>query len=691
MSSRSKKGVGFKSKGSRTSKKAALKKFIDEEAVESDGDAISDESDAADNSGVDGVRFGSTPPPAVELLKMVSIQSKGKHRLGRSRVNRRVSEDESTSEEDPSILVNNDKMYAAPSNIDPNALPPPVSTRAGRAKRQYDKKDGVQYSPAAKRQKGLTSDSIPDPVLTVATAREIFGGMLTSMFPHLSARPLGDHLGVVAVTSADVVPVLSDEQSETPEVDDPIGSQQAAILQLIADANEGVEGVVGKGLIGAVGVGASDASSITLSSGDDAGVLPADVVSVVVARTLESDTFAVSDTGAVAAAELVARVAAPYDRAAKQALQIADYMYSSADTGPSAGSQLNLETKAAAVNRSGDVNFGRSAGVAKSTKTGIVYQSDLEITKIKYDPTAKCRVSDPFLQDKVLAPTYVGLFPLPGGRLLLPAFQKKEDEFNYDLSGGRVIFSLWKKIIPLLDFGVVAPAILFVDAKGGFINPSRIDPARISIQFTTHDSSRYILLADGIVATCVSSVMSSESLLVYGRSIGKALPRKWLTGLMHNQEYERFVALICMVFGAAVVYGQLSNGGVLFQSRLGSPKGSGTAKDITASGLVSVQKGFTPSAVVTKHSLGFEDTIPVYDGRKAHINFQMDLPKLLSNEYLPFFEGEIPFGSYVVVGYTVTGWNAVPSVNADKIKHPHLGCNIMWAIVLGVRDIDDGM
>lgn len=71
--------------------------------------------------------------------------------------------------------------------------------------------------------------------------------MLTSMFPHLSARPLGDHLGVVAVTSADVVPVLSDEQSETPEVDDPIGSQQAAILQLIADANEGVEGVVGKG------------------------------------------------------------------------------------------------------------------------------------------------------------------------------------------------------------------------------------------------------------------------------------------------------------------------------------------------------------------------------------------------------------------------------------------------------------
>jgi hypothetical protein len=175
-----------------------------------------------------------------------------------------------------------------------------------------------------------------------------------------------------------------------------------------------------------------------------------------------------------------------------------------------------------------------------------------------------------------------------------------------------------------LIYRVVAPAILFVDAKGGFINPSRIDPARISIQFTTHDSSRYILLADGIVATCVSSVMSSESLLVYGRSIGKALPRKWLTGLMHNQEYERFVALICMVFGAAVVYGQLSNGGVLFQSRLGSPKGSGTcrtshtlcrvyvcvgtAKDITASGLVSVQKGFTPSAVVTKHSLGFEDT-----------------------------------------------------------------------------------
>jgi hypothetical protein len=119
------------------------------------------------------------------------------------------------------------------------------------------------------------------------------------------------------------------------------------------------------------------------------------------------------------------------------------------------------------------------------------------------------------------------------------------------------------------------PALLFVKAPGGFINPSRINPSCISVQSTTVDGSRYIMMSSGAVATCVSSVMSTESRLVYGRSVGKSLPRKWLTGMFHNQEYERFSALVCMAFGVAVVYGQLSNGGVMFQTRLGPPIGTG--------------------------------------------------------------------------------------------------------------------
>ncbi|KAJ6630446.1 hypothetical protein B0H10DRAFT_1774734 [Mycena sp. CBHHK59/15] len=73
--------------------------------------------------------------------------------------------------------------------------------------------------------------------------------------------------------------------------------------------------------------------------------------------------------------------------------------------------------------------------------------------------------------------------------------------------------------------------------------------------------------------------------------------------------------------------------------------------------------------------------VPVYDARSVLLNFKTDLPRLA--EMLEPFQGEIPFGSFVVVGYSATSWNAVPTVNSDGVKQPHLGCNILWAVVIG--------
>lgn len=118
-------------------------------------------------------------------------------------------------------------------------------------------------------------------------------------------------------------------------------------------------------------------------------------------------------------------------------------------------------------------------------------------------------------------------------------------------------------------------ALNFDTAPGGFINPSRSDPGRIGVQSTTADSSRYIMVMDGKTVTCVSAVMSAESVLREGQSIGKSMPRKWLTALFHNQEYERFVLFVCLAFNASCVYGQLAHGGVVFQTRMGASKGAG--------------------------------------------------------------------------------------------------------------------
>ncbi|KAJ7239832.1 hypothetical protein C8J57DRAFT_103694 [Mycena rebaudengoi] len=517
-----------------------------------------------------------------------------------------------------------------------------LRTTSIRVKRVHNNKDVTGPMPIAKRQKGVDPSVSSDSALTAASVREIFGGMLSAYFPHLSVPGGAGSETSVTASHDPIAATVVGPRTTSPDVADPIGTQEAAILQLIADANAAAANET----ISGSQIGDSD-SSRTMSSGKGVGLASRGTASVVVPHYVNNNQND-ADASAAAAVDLVAKASAPYDLAAKQALAIVDYMHNS---NAKLSTDRILSTRADEVKRTGDINSGKSAGNSKANKSSTVYQSDLETVKIKYDPLALCGVSDPFLQDKLLSPTYVG-----GGKKLLPTFLKQTDTFNYDLTGGHVSFSLWRNIIPTLDFDIAAPAVVFIGAPGGFINPSRVDPARISIQTTTADAS---------------------------------LPRKWLTGLMHNQEYERFVALVCLAFGAAVVYGQLSNGGLLFQSRLGPPKGTGTGKDIMDSGLVSIQKGYTPSSVVVKNSLGFDDNIPVYDARNCRVNFQTDLYYLATKDVLPLYEGEIPFGSFVIVGYTMTGWNAVPAVHFDKIRHPHLGCNILWAIVVGVRNIDE--
>lgn len=74
--------------------------------------------------------------------------------------------------------------------------------------------------------------------------------------------------------------------------------------------------------------------------------------------------------------------------------------------------------------------------------------------------------------------------------------------------------------------------------------------------------------------------------------------------------------------------------------------------------------------------------VPVYDARKTVINFETDLGRL--DKILPPFPGEVPLGSFVVVGYTVSGFKAGAQSGADRV--PQIGFNIVWAIVCGTPD-----
>lgn len=103
-------------------------------------------------------------------------------------------------------------------------------------------------------------------------------------------------------------------------------------------------------------------------------------------------------------------------------------------------------------------------------------------------------------------------------------------------------------------------AMLFVEAAPRFINPSKVSPIRLSSQISGVGSSSIRLCVDKHVAVCVSAVFSTESVLTAPAKLGgnSERTRKWLSGVFHNQDWERFESLMCLVFGHHILYGQIS-------------------------------------------------------------------------------------------------------------------------------------
>ncbi|KAJ7705900.1 hypothetical protein B0H16DRAFT_1345948 [Mycena metata] len=229
---------------------------------------------------------------------------------------------------------------------------------------------------------------------------------------------------------------------------------------------------------------------------------------------------------------------------------------------------------------------------------------------------------------------------------------------------------------------------MFVESGPSFINPSRVSPVCLSAEVSTGATATKRLKVDNKVAICVTPIFSSESILIEPKKIGTNVDRtrKWLSGIMHNQEWERFESTMCLVFGELVLYAQLSSKHALaFQTMMSAASSSSSV----SVGECNTQFANAPSDMfspvkATKAPAKNNDSlmhlsVPVYDARKIVVNFEADLDRL--DKVLPLFKGEVPFGSFVVVGYTVSSYKAALSSGGEKM--PNLGCNILWAIVCG--------
>ncbi|KAJ7937860.1 hypothetical protein B0H13DRAFT_2302332 [Mycena leptocephala] len=154
--------------------------------------------------------------------------------------------------------------------------------------------------------------------------------------------------------------------------------------------------------------------------------------------------------------------------------------------------------------------------------------------------------------------------------------------------------------------------------------------------------------------------------------------RKWISGVFHDQEWERWEAIVCLVSHEKIMYSQITDKAISFQTMLSPDVRNGpNAPAERSSG------GLPTHMLSTRSPAKSSPKVPVYDARKSVINWDADLGRL--GEVLPLFPGEVPVGSFTVVGYTVSSYMAAISGGSDRVAH--IGCNILWVIVCGTPSI----
>ncbi|KAJ7019254.1 hypothetical protein C8F04DRAFT_1197902 [Mycena alexandri] len=193
-----------------------------------------------------------------------------------------------------------------------------------------------------------------------------------------------------------------------------------------------------------------------------------------------------------------------------------------------------------------------------------VFLEDLENYKAFYDPDAPCGVFDVDLQDPALVSTYRKLPPLPAGRQLIAVYDPSRNaggSSEAEIKGGHAKFSSWRRHLKTMLAKNCIGAMLFVEASPSFINLSRVSPLRLSKQASAGASATQRLLVDGQIAVCLSAVFCTDSMVVSAGKIGVKSERyrKWISGIFHNQDWERFESVVCLVFGEDLMYTQINN------------------------------------------------------------------------------------------------------------------------------------
>lgn len=186
--------------------------------------------------------------------------------------------------------------------------------------------------------------------------------------------------------------------------------------------------------------------------------------------------------------------------------------------------------------------------------------------------------------------------------------------------------------------------------------------------------------------------------------------RKLVSGVMHSQDMERFVSVICMVFGHKSMYCNLKDDEFTFETRPARKEGpspanspykpsrafatksmSGVAQSpstlssgsgITAGYVQTSLSGSDPGEFIPLFFTRSDRVeVRVYDGRNIGLNWSSDMGKI--HTILPRFEGELLPGSFAVVAHTVTSYRKTLQ---GVVVGETANLNVQWILLLGSPD-----
>ncbi|KAJ7884629.1 hypothetical protein B0H14DRAFT_3432358 [Mycena olivaceomarginata] len=315
----------------------------------------------------------------------------------------------------------------------------------------------------------------------------------------------------------------------------------------------------------------------------------------------------------------------------------------------------SLSAQSAGLVASLSARFKGPAAASTSSASGRTVTPNVFLADLEQHPGVTgppvCEVTDESIQDPWLRDIYKGLPPL-FARHVHPSYVRNGNFEDREIqSGGHVLFSAWDNSLGRPFSLVTLSTAMDFTQSGSFVNPVRISPTIVSI-----------------VAVCVTAGACVWSYIVecdYTNG-SDPLAYKHIDVLLHSQDWERWEAFMCMCFWEAFMYTSMSDRAMQFSTvkvKASAVKPEREEESDLPLGLLSPSKKKPATAssslrpAYKSYSLTPNDTVPVYDARFTDFNFSTGLPTL--DETLPLWtKGQIPCGSFVVVGYSPSSFSS---------------------------------